>query len=363
MKHTGNKGNSQHHQFGLSLVELMVSIALALFLLGQVVQVVINGKRGFVLEQEMSQIQENARFAIDYIARDIRNAGYTGCSAQPGSVANSVGSGAGVDINIGLQGYEHGDAAFLTKLPSTIAALDGDGLQDNSDAIQIGRGGGGECQIEKHVAASATFHCETVNDFKKGEILLVADAHCNQIGIMEKSDTNNNGTKSVSVHNTGGSNNCTKKLWGDFDCNSSGSAISKPYGPGSQIMRWNSNTYFVADSLVGSDVPALWRESILDGQQELVQGIERLEMLYGVDTTGDNIANTYKDAETVDTADEWEDVISVRLSLLMRSNTPVQDKNTAFIDAGGFEGIAVAADRFLRQRVTQTIQVRNRGLL
>ncbi|MFA5677410.1 MAG: PilW family protein [Pseudomonas sp.] len=66
------------HQ-GFSLVELMVAMALGLILVLNVLHPLLASKRGFVLQQHLAEVQENARFVLTRISRDLRQAGMFGC--------------------------------------------------------------------------------------------------------------------------------------------------------------------------------------------------------------------------------------------------------------------------------------------
>lgn len=71
------------HQLGISLIELLVALAIAAFLMVGVIQIYINTLNNSELLGHMSALQEKARFAIDYMSTDIRNAGYHGCTSEP----------------------------------------------------------------------------------------------------------------------------------------------------------------------------------------------------------------------------------------------------------------------------------------
>ena len=61
---------------GFTLVELMVALVLSLFLVGGVVLMYASSKAAFLDSDQLSRLQENIRFASDYMVRDIRNAGF-----------------------------------------------------------------------------------------------------------------------------------------------------------------------------------------------------------------------------------------------------------------------------------------------
>jgi hypothetical protein len=68
--------NIRHQNRGLTLVELLVAMLIAIILIAGVVLMHNAGRTSFVDAETLSRIQENVRFASDYMIRDIRNAGF-----------------------------------------------------------------------------------------------------------------------------------------------------------------------------------------------------------------------------------------------------------------------------------------------
>lgn len=135
-------------------------------------------------------------------------------------------------------------------------------------------------------------------------------------------------------------------------------------------MQLRSEAYYVGASEADATVPALFRERMLlntttsdlyTAAEELVQGIENMQILYGLDNSGSNgIADIYVQADNVlvNTTANWQKVVTVRLILRMRSVNPVYNEN---VDYPVFEGVTGTngSDRFMRQTVSTTIQIRN----
>ncbi|MGD8936487.1 MAG: prepilin-type N-terminal cleavage/methylation domain-containing protein, partial [Thiogranum sp.] len=67
-------------QAGFSLVELMVAMVISLFLLAGVVKIFVGSKQSYRVNDGLSRLQENARFAFDHIAQDLDAGGYMGCN-------------------------------------------------------------------------------------------------------------------------------------------------------------------------------------------------------------------------------------------------------------------------------------------
>lgn len=109
-------------QSGFSLVELMVTLLLGSLISIAAVQLFATNQRTFLLQQGLTDVQEQGRFALEYIARDMRRMGHriTGLPDTPGIVlaagANYLASDEGGDAAIAndrLTFSFHGDIGVL----------------------------------------------------------------------------------------------------------------------------------------------------------------------------------------------------------------------------------------------------------
>jgi type IV pilus assembly protein PilW len=64
---------------GMTLVELMVGVAIGLFLIAVMGTVYLGSRTTFVAQESGSRLQENGRFVMDTIAGDVRMSGFRGC--------------------------------------------------------------------------------------------------------------------------------------------------------------------------------------------------------------------------------------------------------------------------------------------
>ena len=150
--------------------------------------------------------------------------------------------------------------------------------------------------------------------------------------------------------------------------------LGSTYGTDSELLKVRSSTYFIRNGANGS--PALWRFSnnIAAGgtnPEELVEGVEDMEILYGEDTdatgtTGYGTANQYVDAASVGS---WANVVSVRLALLMKTSSDILDNPQDYTFLANTASTTVAAatavtptDNAVRRTFSTTVQIRNRGL-
>lgn len=67
---------SFRNQQGLTLIEIMVALLIGVFLLAGVIQIFIVNKQTYRVQEDLSRMQENGRFAMDYLSRYIRLSGY-----------------------------------------------------------------------------------------------------------------------------------------------------------------------------------------------------------------------------------------------------------------------------------------------
>jgi type IV pilus assembly protein PilW len=88
----------------------MIAMLLGVFLIGGVMQIFISSKQTYRMQENLSRLQENGRFALDFIGRDIRMTGYWGClSKVPGDIA-------GVDNNaVNNDGIDNGTDTITLK--------------------------------------------------------------------------------------------------------------------------------------------------------------------------------------------------------------------------------------------------------
>ncbi|MBW4936402.1 PilW family protein [Marinobacter sp. F4206] len=345
----------QRHQAGLSLIELMIALVLGLFLSAGVITIFISAKQDYQVQDAISQVQENGRFSLEFLSRDIRMAGFSGCTNEmptANSIENapaSVGS-----FEEGIEGFD-GDTGTLpaARFPKALS---------NSDAIILHVADmGSELVVNNHNPNAAQIDVTNAHSFKPGAIMMIVDSNCSNRGIFVMSGpTNTNDNAENVVHNTGkkftyGSvsnvENCSKALKGEYTCADQSGASSTAYTDGSSVFSITSVGYYIRDPAQDATLtsPTLYRVNFssefdtagTDVYQPLVEGVSDLDVLYGVyDETADTLQ--YKTADAVTTADEWQSVTTVRLEVEAESLTAV-------------EGAPI------QREYVRTVKLRNRG--
>src|SRR5437763_16104349 len=68
--------SARHREGGFTLVELMVTVAIALFLIGGLLTVLQNVRGAYNNQQQLTQLQDQQRFALTILADVIQAGGY-----------------------------------------------------------------------------------------------------------------------------------------------------------------------------------------------------------------------------------------------------------------------------------------------
>ncbi len=119
-------GNLKIKQQGMTLVEIMIALVLGIFLIAGVLQIFLGAKQSNRMLDNLSRMQENGRFAMDFISRDIREAGLIVCRKKPLPVltviADTDNSGVNNSDSITIE-FSKADCPIPPALPTIIATI------------------------------------------------------------------------------------------------------------------------------------------------------------------------------------------------------------------------------------------------
>ena len=296
---------------GFSLLELLLAATLGVVMTAAVVQLFVGNSNSQAMLSGQARVQEAARHALDFIARSVRNAGYLGCGTGGHLASGLNGDWQVVEVDVSTP-VEAFDAAAGTWRPSLASLpLRDDGasafrsrnrinasrLQPNSDVVVFRRADVGEPLVR--AVARETDPVAVGGDadgFAANSFALLST--CGQAALFRVTSVAKSGGQTILAR---------MSSTGPFG-NRSGPALlaaGTPYGghaepQGAAVALVVSEIYYVAESAVnnnrGQTVWSLWRKTSTAAPAELVQGINELQFLFGVDTTpadGNRAPNRY----------------------------------------------------------------------
>lgn len=321
-------GMSPRGQSGFGLVELMIAMTLGLVLLGGIGYLFIGSRAAFRTTDNLSRMQENARFALDTMSRDIRMAGYVGCGNMAGIRVNTIANPPVPPMTIGnaLIGYSGGSG---WSNPSSITRVAG------PDVISVmGAYSNGVNLTGNLVPQNANVQVTGNPDgFQAGDVLVITNC-VNADVVRATSVSSASGTITIAHANS----------------SNTGNRIGV-YGADAFVMKIDQYSYFIGTNPAGN--PALYRVGLNGSAEELVENVLDMRFSYGLDTNGDGAVDSYNSSPG-----NWSQVVSVRISLLMRGADNNVSTSTQSLKFNG--GTFTAPDRRLYQVYSTTVAVRNR---
>jgi type IV pilus assembly protein PilW len=337
-------------QKGLSLVELMVAMTIALVLLAGVLSIFMSSKSTYLTNEKTARLQENGRLALDLMVHDIRSAGYSGC-ARASTFSTTLNNSADVlwNYELPVQGFEslgggnYAPALGVALVPAPVG---------DSDVIVVRKPVRDRPAMNVQAdLASATDNPQVLaasGPVAAGQIMLITD--CQASTVFQASGWGAGAPNASVLHAAGGANpgNATADL-------------GFQYQAGSRLLPLETVIYWVGDDGTG---PALYRRIGNSPEGEmLVEGVQALQFAYGEDVDVDRVANDYFSADDIG---DWNDIISVNLALLVRSEEVGLDLDTSTYQllepALGGMTLGPFDDRRQRMLFTTTAAVRNRAL-
>ncbi len=339
--------SSLRRQSGISLVGTMIALLIGLFLIGGVSQVYVAHVSTFGFVDAYSRTQENGRFAMDLIAQDLRGLGFWGCASFDPSEAATVVN----HLNTSSQGYIEVVHDFLGQ--GGLGGADNVGVNDSDILVVRGvQRRASNVHPPFNANTAGRIHVSDTDTIETGDIVLISD--CQGADIFQVSGVgpgSANGLVALSHLTTGTPGNFNSG--GACSGASNAHCLARTYGADAIVSELQTVVYSIAPGANGE--PALWRSK--NGvNEELVDGVADMQILYGVDTDDDGSVNQYFDSNGVPGMNA---VNAVRISLLIESaNDGVVDQPQSY----RFNGVDVApTDRRLRQVFSTTIGLRNRG--
>ena len=290
------------------MVELMVAMALGLFLLFALVEILINGKDSFGSANHLSRLQENGRIATNLVVSDLKRAGYMGGNSDIPNIFGTTGQAAPATT------CATGDTSWARMITQPIFGLDD---------------------------SNAGYACIPDATYLRGDVVTVRYA----APWVETGALTANRLYLRSSLFEG------KIFTGSNEANAINIVGDQPQS----VRQLMAHSYFVGDSgrtCGGAAVPSLFRARLADNGQpvvdELLPGVEHFQAQYGMD-------GQYLDADAVT---DWDEVDTVRVWLLVRAEC----SESGFTDGRTYNMGDVAytpGNSFRRQLYSSVVMIRN----
>lgn len=327
---------------GFSIIEFLIATSLGALLIAGASAVYLSNKSTYVMQEGLARLQENGRYANYLLSRELRMAGYQGCANQRQiTVSNLISSPTTMaNFSTPLSGYD-GQGSFAPSLPANIS---GKSPIAGSDVIEMRRGTNVDVELNADMgSSSATIPVYPSAGIASGSIALITNCRLADLFIAGSASS------SGSIAHSSGSN--------------TSDSLSLSYPRNTPVMGFLYYAFYVKNTgrvnQQGQPVTALVRLDIDGNEDEIAEGVERMRILYGVDTTSDNTADTYQSAIDVNNANNWNNVISIQINLLLSTTENVSNKIESYV----FNGTTITpTDRRLRREWNTFITLRNRGL-
>ena len=282
-------------QSGLTLIEIMIAVVISLILLAGVGQIYLSSKKTYRTTDALSRLQENGRFSLDFIVKSIRETDHMGCLYRKSTVFDGVSA---TNDNV-VAGLVNSDTITLISAS-----------QDTMNVSSVA------------AAGASTIALDSASDFEDGDQILISDC--------EKGQT-------VTITSISGST-----LTID-------SPLKQAYSKRATVSKLITTIYSLGINVAGN--PALFMDDGSGVARELVEGIEDMQVQFGVDTDSNQVANYYVDPDSVSVS-EMNDVVSVKLSLAVRTLT-----NNVAVQNRVYNGVN---DRRISKNYVATVAIRNR---
>jgi type IV pilus assembly protein PilW len=392
-------------QSGVTLIEMMVAMAIGLVLTTIMASIYLSSKTATRRQDQLTTIQQGVRTAFEYIGFDVRAAGHLGCFSRRGITSGEGFTGAtspGLADNfaIGLEGYEYANAT------ADVYTL-GSNAPDNVTEVTSWRNSTGATTATLPIGAVAG---GTSVGLTPGSDLLIVRNTIGEPIRLTAIATTGSSALNVNASSTGtcpdGTANASGFCAGSYGLIASCTAAQmfqvasatastlniSPALAGStnfaanatEVLRAQTVIYYVKKSGSGQ-VSSLYRR-VFDGvqadpsgtaaagfEQELLEGVENMQLRYAVDTGNASGTDTDPDGVingeyvTADAVTDWSRVIAVRVGLLLRATTALDGdlaNDASLPTSKPVNGVTVTLPttgaKFDRRVYTTTVAIRNR---
>jgi type IV pilus assembly protein PilW len=379
-------------QSGVTLVELLVSLALGLSVMVALASVYVAVKSSFRFQESAGRLQEDANYALEVISKELRMAGFAGCRGVDAATVNGVAAYYPTSIVSPvptaitgpnpLATVEPGNALVTMQpmspynwlrgfdnVPSAMFASGSVPTSGNTDSLYFVSGSANALAISAPMATASSNLTIAADPYGWGTAytytLIVSDCNASSLFSGKLSGTTQI-DHSIAIGN-----------------NANTFAANYLYGVDALVMPLQWHFFYVA-TRSGASTPSLYRISY-DGNsrgtaQEVIANVERMKLYYGENLHGKDsvtasdcvlatggatcVASMQADVwrTTAAAVTNWSNVMAVRVGLMLvgsENNTDVSSAPPTLLGAAYTPPAGASANR-LRKEFSTTVVLRNR---
>jgi type IV pilus assembly protein PilW len=330
---------SLRFQFGVGLIELMVAMLIGLFLILGALTVLDQSRKTYRTSDSVARLQEIGRLAMDVVETDVRMADFWGMSNRAEYIVNRAAPG-------------QPPPATFTATQQARSAVCGTTSPSNYFVINLDEYIGGSNNSYTPTCAASFFRANTDTLWlRRANGAQPTTMNANRIYLQ------------------------TSRVQGELfvpnaaclDPTNTACIPADYQTPASQTRELEAHIYYVSSrSTNRTDVPSLRRKRFVNANstaanalidEEIVPGVEDLQVQFGVDTTGDTNVDQYVNPGSVPANGR---VVSARIWLRIRA----EEREFGFVDDRSYQyadmGTALTPnDNYRRIVVSKTIHIRN----
>lgn len=338
----------QHAQAGFTLVELLVAMVIGLLVMGGATQLFISSQQSYRFQTALADMQDTGRFALDTMARELRQADYSGGCAQSQMTIHLRNVEDAANAALPIQAWATpSNHDFSASLMNPVAGQDALAFRGGliartgftSDSLDV-------TSVDNN--QQITLSRDIGGVFNNRLVLLQGLQNCDIFY-----NTSNDARTLQKTASAGWQSNLAPTLsdWG------SNGGLTYSAGQNVSLSALNSAIYYIGQDVNNDNAPSLMR---LDLSQTTPRNDIVASHVVAM-RTAFLIDDAYVPAEEVDAA-EWPNVQALRITLIVQSDRPnLRNANTT-LALGNFRGenAFTGGDGRIYQAFTTTVSLRNR---
>ena len=317
---------------GFTLIELMIAMLLGLVVIAGVTSVFLAGQQSFRTNDSLAEVQDSSRVAFELMARDIREAGLTGCNSANDRVTNVLNNAPGnpstpawwADWSNAVHGYD--DASTDPAL----TGITGNGVPvTGTNSLELLSAGNLDVTIQTDNPGVNFKLNQPTTQLAGGDVIIACSP--DHAAILQISNYNSsNVTVGYNTGNTNKPGNCSSDLeYPNYACvvtNSPSGCVNNQhcvFPPNSKIAKLTGVDWYIGTNPAGGT--SLYRVSLQNTggnmatqTQEMVRNVTGMTITYLNPSIG-AIGSNFQTASVITAKDGWAGVTAVNVALTIRS--------------------------------------------